>query len=282
MASTRKKQPKSRVIRWSGVTTPDLIVADRNFCTLRFALGVRAKGAFFLVRQHRGNLPCRTVTKLKPCGSTSTGTVSEQCVQMNDPETGLAIPLRRIQIRLFAKTRDGERTISLLTNLPKEVLPLVIAELYRERWTIEKHFQFLTQSLHCEVSGLGQPRAALFAFAMALVAGNALAVVRGSLRSAHGVEAEAEISGYYLADEVAGDYRTLMKYMPADQWTGWRDLPAAAMSQLLRAVAKHVNLKGLSRSQRGPKKPPPQKPEQDKKHKHYSTARLLKGLEQED
>lgn len=260
----------------------DLLVADRNFCTLRFVMGVRAKGAFFLVRQHRSNLPFSPVSKLKPCGTTSTGTVSEQCVQINDPETGLAIPLRRIQVRLFAKTRDGERTITLLTNLPKDVLPLVIAELYRERWTIEKHFQFLTQSLHCEVSGLGQPRAALFAFAMALVAGNALAVVRGSLRSAHGVEAEAEVSGYYLADEVAGDYRTLMKYLPADQWTGWRDLPAPAMSRLLRAVAKHVNLKGLSRSQRGPKKPPPQKPAYDKKHKHYSTARLLKGLEQED
>ena len=260
----------------------DLIVADRNFCTQRFVAGVRARNAFFIVRQHRVNLPCKALTKLKPCGTTSTGTVSEQSVQINDPETGLAIRLRRIQVRLVEKTRDGERIITLLTNLPDGVLSLVIAELYRERWTIEKHFQFLTQSLHCEVSGLGQPRAALFAFAMALVAGNALAVVRGSLRSAHGAKAEAEVSGYYLADEVAGDYRTLMKYMPADQWTGWRDLPPKAMSRLLHAVATHVNLKGLSRSPRGPKKPPPEQPVYDKNHKHYSTARLLNGLGQED
>jgi hypothetical protein len=34
----------------------------------------------------------------------------------------------------------------------------------------------------------------LFAFAMSLVASNALAVVRGSLRAAHGKEAEAEVS----------------------------------------------------------------------------------------
>ena len=150
-------------------------------------------------------------------------------------------------------------SITLLTNLPGDISALVIAELYRQRWTIENHFQFLTQSLHCEVSGLGKPRAALFAFAMALVAGNALAVVRGSLRSAHGAESEAEVSGYYLADEVAGDYRTLMKYMPADQWAGWRDLPTSAMSRLLHAVAKHVNLKGLSRSPRGPKETTPGK-----------------------
>jgi hypothetical protein len=190
--------------------------------------------------------------------------------------------LRRIEVRLFQETRDGERTIALMTNLPKEVPALQIADLYRERWTIEKHFQFLTQSLHCEVSGLGKPRAALFAFAMALVAGNALATVRGTLRSVHGVKAEAEISGYYLADEVAADYRTLMKYLPVDQWTGWRDLPAQAMARLLRAVAQHVNLKGLARSTRGPKKLPEKKPVYNKKHKHYSTARLLKGLEQKD
>lgn len=260
----------------------DVIVADRNFCTLRFVTGVRAQGAFFIVRQHAVNVPCRTLTKLKRCGSTSTGTVSEQAVHINDPETGQAILLRRIHVRLLEKTRDGERTITLLTNLPEDVSALVIAELYRQRWTIENHFQFLTESLHCEVPGLGQPRAALFAFAMALVAGNALAVVRGALRSAHGAEAEAEVSGYYLADEVAGDYRTLMKYLPADHWTGWRALPASAMSRLLCVVAKHVNLKGLSRSRRGPKKPPKEKPVYDKNHKHYSTARLLKGLEQKD
>ena len=56
-----------------------------------------------------------------------------------------------------------------------------IAQLYLERWTIEKHFQFLTQSLHCELPGLGKPKAALFGFAMALVAANALAAVRASM-----------------------------------------------------------------------------------------------------
>ena len=78
----------------------------------------------------------------------------------------------------------------------------------------------LTVSLHCEVPGLGKPKAALFAFAMSLMASNALAVVRASLRAAHGKEAEAEVSGYYLADEVAAEYRTLAKYVPAEKWKG--------------------------------------------------------------
>src|SRR5207253_5586255 len=136
-------------------------------------------------------------------------------VQITDAQSGYILLLRRIEVRLFQKTRDGERTIALLTNLADEVSALEIAPLYLVRWTIETHFQFLTQSLHCELPGLGQPRAALFGFAMALLAANALAVVRASIRSAHGVKAEAEVSGYYLADEIAHDYRTLMKYLPS-------------------------------------------------------------------
>ena len=260
----------------------DLVVADRNFCTTRFVFGVQAQKAFTIVRQHRVNLPCTPVGKLKKCGETDTGVVYEQRVQVSDPDSGEVLFLRRIEVRLLQKTRDGDRIIALLTNLPDEVSALQIAAIYRGRWTIEKHFQFLTESLNCEVSGLGQPRAALFAFAMALVAANALAVVRGTLRSVHGVAAEAEISGYYLADEVAGDYRIVMKYLPPEEWLAWSSLPASAMAELLRAIAQHVRLKGLTRSQRGPKKPAQEKPVYDNKHKHYSTARLLQELEQEN
>jgi IS4 transposase len=260
----------------------DLLVADRNFCTTRFAFGVSGRQASMIVRQHRRSLPCQAVSKLKKCGATERGTVYEQRVQVTDPETGETLTLRRIEVRLLEKTRDGDRTIAVLTNLPATVTAVRIAELYLERWTIEKHFQFLTQSLHCELPGLGKPKAALFGFAMALVAANALAVVRASIRSAHGSDAEAELSGYYLADEISHDYRTLMKYLPADQWLGWRRLLPAAMARLLPAVAQHVNIKALTRSQRGPKKPPKLKPVYNKKHKHYSTARLLQNLNEED
>lgn len=263
------------------VNAKDLFVADRNFCTTRFVFGIQERKAFVLVRQHRQSLPCQPLGKLKKVGKTETGVVYEQHVQVTDPESGEALTLRRIEVRLFGETRDGDRTLAVLTNLPDEVSALTLADTYLVRWTIETHLQFLTQSLHCELPGLGQPRAALFGFAMALVAANALAVVRGSIRSEHGAEAEAEVSGYYLADEIAHDYRTLMKYLPADQWLGWRGLTPAALGKLLGALAANVNLKALTRSRRGPKKPAQQKAVYDKKHTHYSTARLMTGLQQE-
>jgi IS4 transposase len=257
----------------------DLVVADRNFCTTRFVFGVAEKQAFFVVRQHRRTVPCQAVSKLKKRGQTETGIVYEQRVRVTDPQSGAPQFLRRIEIRLFEKTRDGERTIALLTNLPDEITAVQIAAIYQGRWTIEKQFQFLTQSLHCEVPGLGEPRAALFMFAMSLVASNALAVVRGALRQAHGLEVEKEISGFYLADEIAFDCRTLMKYLPPNHWTGWRSLMVKDMVRLLIALARKVNVKALTRSQRGPKKAPAVKPVYNKKHKHYSTARLLSEAE---
>lgn len=264
------------------VQANDLLVADRNFCTTRFVFGIHRQEAFAIVRQHRANLPCQPLGRLLKQGPTRTGMVYEQDVAVTDPDSGTTLRLRRIEVRLLEKTREGERTVAVLTNLPDEVSAQDIADTYLVRWTIETHLQFLTGSLHCELPGLGQPRAALFGFAMALVASNALAVVRASIRCVQGVEAEAEVSGFYLADEIAHDYRTLMKYLPADQWVGWRQLDVAAMVRLLRSLAVHVNLKALSRNPRGPKNPPQQKPSFDKKHKHYSTARLLKGLQQED
>jgi hypothetical protein len=220
----------------------DLWVADRNFCTTRFSFGVAEQLGCFVVRQHARNVRWKAVSKLKRCGQTDTGIVYEQRVLVTDPETGKQLSLRRIELRLSVKTRDGERSIAVFTNLPDEVTAIVVAEIYRTRWTIEKHFQFLTQSLHCEIPGLGKPRAALFMFAMSLVASNALAVVRGSRRAAHGVETEAELSGFYLADEIEHDYRTLMKYLPPDQWVGWRNLEVKALKRLLIALAHKVNL----------------------------------------
>jgi hypothetical protein len=258
------------------VQAQDLLVFDRNFSTTGFAFGIANRGGFFVGRQHRINLPVKLVNKLVKRGETETGRVYEQRVQATDPNTGETMFLRRIEVRLFEKTRDGELIIGLFTNLPDTVSAVDIAEIYRKRWTIETQFQFLTGSLHCEVPGLGKPKAALFAFAMSLVASNALAVVRGSIRAAHGREAEAEVSGYYLADEIGAQYRTLAKYLPAEKWEGWRTLGAEEMVILLTEIARQVNMAELLRNQRGPKKPPDKKPVYNRKHKHFSTYRLLK------
>ena len=79
----------------------------------------------------------------------------------------------------------------------------VIAELYRKRWTIETAFAELEETLNGEVNTLGYPKAALFAFCVALVAYNVLSTLKAALRAVHGEEVVAEeVSGYYVAEEI--------------------------------------------------------------------------------
>ena len=250
-------------------------MADRNFCTTRFVFGVASHEGTFLVREHASNVPWEALTPLQRCGTTTTGEVWEQTVRVRDPDTGATQDLRRLEVRLLEPTRDGDTVLSLLTNMPADRLAIELAELYRRRWTIETHFQFLTESLHCEVSGLGKPRAALFAFAMALLAGNALAVVRGTLRESHGREAEGEVSGYYLANDLSINWGALKLYGTSLDWRGWRSLEAGWLVALLVSLGGQVNLALLTRTKRGPKKPPADKPAYDPKQKHSSTARII-------
>ena len=112
------------------VQARDLLVFDRNFTTTGFAFGIAERGGSFVGRQHRTNLPVQAVSKLVKCGETETGRIYEQIVRATDPDTGATLLSRRIEIRLFENTSDGEKTIGLLTNLPATVSAVVIAEIY--------------------------------------------------------------------------------------------------------------------------------------------------------
>jgi hypothetical protein len=55
-------------------------------------------------------------------------------------------------------------------------------------------FQALTETLTCEVNTLGYPKAALFGFCLALLAYNAVAVLKAAVRAVHGREQSNSIS----------------------------------------------------------------------------------------
>jgi IS4 transposase len=184
--------------------------------------------------------------------------------------------VRRISIELDEPTRDGDRELHVLTNLPESVDACKIAEIYRRRWTIETAFQELEATLEGELNTLCYPQAALFAFAMALVAYNVLSTVKAALRAEYGAEKIAnEVSGYYLADEVAGTWRGMMIVLPAEYWTErFAENSPRQMAHFLRQTAKHIRLEAFRKHPRGPKKKPPSK--MNKKHRgHVSTARIL-------
>ena len=161
-----------------------------------------------------------------------------------------------------------------MTNLPAEVSAILCAMVYRDRWQIEGHFQTLTDLLHCEVSSLGYPRAALFAFSMSVVAGNALAVLKGNLRAAHGDEMVEELSDFALVDEVAEIYPGMMVAVPPGQWFFVRQGSVTAVAAMLTELAAQVPVERMLRSRRGPKKPRPKRSSGKRIH-HVSNKKLL-------
>ncbi len=251
----------------------DLWIADRNDCTAGFLFGIRNRHAYFAIRQH-AQLPHELVGKRKLIGESETGVVYEQRMRVFDGQ-GTWMTIRRVTVELNEPTRDGETEIHVLTNLPKRIGALRVADLYRKRWTIEIAFNELAQNLEGEIETLGYPRAALFGFCMALVCYNVLSVVLAALRAVHGVErVQEQVSFYYLCDEVASTHRGLEIAVVDQYWTRkYANLTPARLARELIRIAKLAQISRYRKHKRGPKKPVAK---MNKKHRgHVSTARVL-------
>jgi hypothetical protein len=251
----------------------DLLLMDRNLCTMNVLVEIKRRRAFFAIREHAGSVRSRLVGKRKKIGRCDTGMIYEQALELLDVDGTVLATVRRVTVELDNPTRDGEREIHVLSNLPPRVTAIRIAELYRQRWTIETAFQELAANFAGEIETLGYPKAALFAFSMALVSFNILSVVMTAMRMGATGETE-EISVYYVCDEIAHAYRGLDFALDPQDWTNaYANLTEAQVARLLKRLASAVDLSRYRKHKRGPKKPPPKL---NKKHRnHVSTARIL-------
>lgn len=257
------------------VSPGELWIADRNFCTIGFLCSIAECGAHFLIRQH-GQLQGTPLGAPKAKGRCASGAVFEQKLRLAEYDNGEVFIVRRITVQLDQPTRDGDTEIHLLTNVPpRRGTAVRLADLYRQRWTIETVFQRIAETLTCEVETLAYPKAALFAFCLALTAYNAVVVLRTALAAAHGRQTvDTNVSGYYLALEISQTYDGMMIALPPQRWQRFRTLSPSALAQLLTEIAAHTRLSRYQKHPRGPKKKPAKrKPYQN--GSHVSTAKLL-------
>jgi len=257
------------------VVARDLLIMDRNFCVRDFLHGISTRQAGFICRQHQG-LPWQSDGEERVVGRCESGTLYEQWVRVSDSE-GNSRRFRRIRIVLNKATRDGDKELTLLTNLSKTAAHAkLIAQMYRKRWSIETAFQELEAHLHSEINSLGYPKAALFGFCVALVAYNVLAVVKGALRSVHGEHTIAnEVSGYYLAGHLQRTYDGMMIAIAEEQWAIFQRMSEQTFAATLQQLAGKVNLAKFKKHKRGPKKPKTKR-SYHSDQPHVSTAKLLK------
>ena len=255
------------------IDAKDLWVADRNFCTHKFMYGIDEGDAVFVIRHHE-KVVGKVSGKRRWIGDTATGRVYERTMMLS-PYEGKTLKLRRIEIDLFHPTRDQETTIVLVTNLPVEAADaLKISEIYLGRWRIETAFQTLTTTLRCEVNTLCYPRAALFAFATALVAYNAITVLETAIRAEHGKAAAEQLSKYYMALEISQTNDGLTVLLEKDDLVTFQEMPLEEFCESLREVAGYIDLSRYRKNVRGPKKPVKKK-RRNKRRVHVSVAKVL-------
>jgi hypothetical protein len=255
----------------------ELWIADRNFCTTAMLCGIRRRGACFLVRQHASTLTWEEAGPWRACGRCETGKVVEQPVRIWDPGAAAWAAARRVKLELDQPTRDGDREIYLLTDLPAAAATAAeVADLYGGRWQVEGAFGELTAALRCEVDTLGYPRAALFAFCLALLSYNAVSLVKAAMAAAHGRETvKDEVSFYQLAREVAATATGMEVAVPGDAWAAaFGRMTPRRFAQALVGLAGRMDLRRYRKHPRGPKKKrPPQT--HGRRVKHVATARIL-------
>lgn len=249
-------------------------IGDRNFCVIDFLAGLAARGACFIVREHE-QVRFTPQEAMRDCGRVETGTVAEQRVMLT--RAGQAtLAVRRVAVRLDQPARDGDTTLYLLTSLPAETTPATqVARVYRGRWRLETAFQVLATALTSEIDTLAYPKAALFGFAVAVVAYNVLSTAKAALARVHGADTiDQEFSDYYLAAELDAVAAGMAVALPAQDWRVFRTLPLTEFVAFLLVLAQNVRLARFRKHPRGPKKPPPMR-HYDPKHPHVSTARLI-------
>ncbi|MCE9567117.1 MAG: transposase [Planctomycetes bacterium] len=251
-----------------------VIAADRNFCTTKFLFGLVARQANFIIRQHKVTLLWRKLGKRTQIGRIETGVLFEQAIELVDEDKTLTV--RRITVKLDKPTESGDVEIHILTNLSGEqATAKQVAKVYQKRWTIESAFQTLTDVLRCEVETLGYPKAALFSFAIAVLAYNTYAVVKAALRSVHGTEkVDEEVSDYHLMHDVVSTHVGMEIAVEESVWSTYESLSACGLAKELLGLAKGVQLSRYPKKKRGPKKTQPRK-KSGTASPHIATARVL-------
>jgi hypothetical protein len=257
------------------VEADQLWIEDRNFCTLGLLFGMHRRGATFVVRQH-GQLQGELLGRAQRTGTTRSGPVYEQLMRVRDPESGETMLMRRITVKLKVPTRDGDTELHILSNVPSgRATAAQLAWGYGKRWSIETAFFEITTTFTCEIHALGYPKAALFTFCLALLAYNAVSLIKAALRSEHGrKQINDEVSGYYLSLEIGRTYDGMMIAIPAPHWQFFRELSDRDFADALRELAASVRLSRYQKHPRGLKKKPPERTPYEN-GKHVSTAKLL-------
>lgn len=251
-----------------------LYIQDRNFSDGPLIDQYCKAKAYFLVRQHRRSPVWQATGPLENKGVDARGgKVSEQASQVKLPD-GSWKAVRRVVIKLATPTRNKDKEISVLTNLPPKVTAVQIANGYAKRWTVETCLGHLAQALKAEINTLAYPRAALVGFAVGLVVFNIISTLQTLLLKYARCQEKPKLSKYYLACEIAETMRGLEIMTDQADWRRVARMTFNQFYQWAKRIAQRAQLQKYKSTTRGPKRSPPTR-RTINNSTHISTYKIL-------
>ena len=252
------------------VQEDDLIMADRLYCTYNMIDMLTEREAKFLIRHH-GSIPIDIDGhKKNACGRCETGKVTYKQIELKDQRTVTAIVITRDK-----PLKSGKSQVVLFTNLlVSKELAVSLANLYLKRWKVEEAFRQLTEYLSCEVRTLGYPRAALFAYSLAVTAYNCLRCVKAAAVNRFGTDfVDTNLSMYNVGQELKRTIPGMEIILGSDYWSRFDGMPLKALSSCMVEVAKNIRIACYQKSPRGKKKK--KIPVKRQSHVHAATNDIL-------
>ncbi|MBL7044632.1 MAG: hypothetical protein ISR77_38755, partial [Pirellulaceae bacterium] len=134
------------------------------------------------------------------------------------------------------RCRESRWSFSILASMR------LLMSLRSQALEVETAFLHMTVALNCEITALCYPKAALFCFANALIAYNALSIVKGTIAVEHGREASEMMSHFYMAREILETTDGLLVVLPAERWEGISTISASAFVAKLRQICRGIDL----------------------------------------
>lgn len=245
--------------------------ADRNFCCSSYLIGLAKRDSFFVIRQH-ASIPFTATSDPVFSWTSVTGDVFEQKGIVTNPETEESIEVRRVEVRLKSKTRDGDTILSILSNLPEDILGTEIADSYHGRWKIETAFQEMEKILEGESQTLCYPPAALLSLCVSYVSYNLLQCLTKTIEVTHPQEPR-KVSSYYVAGDVVATYEGMLLVTEPEDWQDFSQWSPKTMAVFLLKLGRQVDYKRYEQN------PPPKRKENRKqvpRGNHVATKRILK------
>ena len=257
-----------------------LYLADRNFCDGSLIGYFERYQAFFIIRQHGACPSWREIpgeTRVDKGTDDQGQSVYEQRIEVQLAD-GSWKTVRRVTVKLSSPTRDGDRELHLLTNLPARVRAGKISSAYRKRWTIENCFGHLSRALNAEIRTLGYPGAAGLCFSLALLLFNVMSLVRWLLLK-HGQYSDRyqidDVSYYYIADEILRSQFAFDEVISRQQWRAIATMTSKEFARFLKQTAAQARLARYRKHIRGPTKPKPKRSFNGTRH--VATQKLLEA-----